>query len=92
MFAYDLYVHQKCSNYTLTNLLFGLCKFVWVIDLLVNLPSLYPRILAHPSTPEMLWAKECTPTPIPSIVFTFGLAIESIKEFGGASMIPYQNL
>jgi hypothetical protein len=29
----------KCSNYALTNLLFGLCKSVWVIQLLVNLPS-----------------------------------------------------
>jgi hypothetical protein len=29
----------KCSNYTLTNLLFSLCKFVWVSELLVNLPS-----------------------------------------------------
>ncbi len=29
----------KCFNYTLTNLLFGLCRFVWVIKLLVNLPS-----------------------------------------------------
>jgi hypothetical protein len=35
--------------------------------------------------PEMLQAKECPPTPSPFIVFTFGLAIESIKEFGGAS-------
>jgi len=24
-------VHQKCSNYALTNLLFGLCKSMWVI-------------------------------------------------------------
>jgi hypothetical protein len=27
----------KCSNYALTNLLFGLCRSVWVIELLVNL-------------------------------------------------------
>ncbi len=26
MYARGLFVHQKCSNYTLTNLLFGLCK------------------------------------------------------------------
>jgi hypothetical protein len=32
-------MHQRCSNYTLTNLLFGLCKSVWVSDLFVNLPS-----------------------------------------------------
>jgi len=25
-------MHQKCSNYALTNLLFGLCKSMWIID------------------------------------------------------------
>jgi hypothetical protein len=30
---------QKCSNHTLTNLLFCLCKSVWVSELLVNLLS-----------------------------------------------------
>jgi len=34
----------------------------------------------------VLRAKEHTPTPSPSVVFTFGLAIESIKELGGASV------
>jgi hypothetical protein len=29
----------KCSNYALTNLLFGLCTFLWVIELFINLPS-----------------------------------------------------
>jgi hypothetical protein len=29
----------KCSNYALTNLLFGLCKFMWVIESLNNLAS-----------------------------------------------------
>jgi hypothetical protein len=33
----------------------------------------------------VLRTKERAPTPSPSIVFTFGLAIESIKELGGAS-------
>jgi hypothetical protein len=32
----------------------------------------------------VLRAKERDPTPYPSIVFTFGFTIESIKEFGGA--------
>ncbi len=39
MFACGSSVHQRCSNYTLTNLLFGLCRSMWVIDLLVNLLS-----------------------------------------------------
>ncbi len=30
----------KCYNYALTNLSFGLCMSMWVIELLVNLPSL----------------------------------------------------
>jgi hypothetical protein len=42
-----------------------------------------------PLYPEMLQAKERAkeraPTPSPFIVFTFGLAIESIKELGGVS-------
>jgi hypothetical protein len=74
----------KCSNYALTNLLFG--KSVWVIKLLVNLPSPYFGALACPSTPEVLRAKEHAPTPSSSVVFTFGLPIESIKELGGASL------
>jgi len=34
---------------------------------------------ACPSTPEVLRTKECAPIPSPYVVFTFGLAIESIK-------------
>jgi len=53
------FVHApKCFNYTLTNLLFGLCKSVWVIELFVNLPSpswssstpLYPRSVVNEGT------------------------------------------
>ncbi len=29
-------MYQKCSNYALTNLLFSLCRLVWIIDLLVT--------------------------------------------------------
>jgi len=65
MFAYGSSVHQKCSNYTLTNLLFGLCKSVWIIDLLVTRLSSPFKALAHPSTLEMLWTRECTPIPYP---------------------------
>jgi len=75
---------QKCSNYALTNLLFGLCRFMWVINLLVNLLSFHPRAPTCPSTLEVLQAKEHAPTPSPYVVFTFILAINSIKELGGA--------
>ncbi len=87
VFACGSFVHQKCSNYAQTSLLFGLCRSMWIIDLLVTCPSPHLEALAHPSTPEVLRAKECTLTPYPSVVFTFGLAIESIKEFGVHELI-----
>jgi len=59
MFARGSSMHKKCSNYVLTNLLFGLCKSVWVIDLLVNLPSPHYGTPTCPFTLEMLWAEEC---------------------------------
>jgi len=55
---------EKGSNYTLTNLLFGLCRYVWVINLLVNLPNPRPKISTHPSTPEVLW-----PRSVPQLFF-----------------------
>ncbi len=81
-------VHQKCFNYALTNLLFGLCRFVWVINFLVTLPSPYPGAPACPSTPEVLQVRERAQTLYPSVVFTFRFAVESTKEFGGASFKP----
>ncbi len=39
VFAHGSFVHQKCSNYALTNLLFGLCTPMWIIDLLVICPN-----------------------------------------------------
>ncbi len=77
------FVHRKYSSYVLTNL-FGLCKFMWVINLFVNPPSPNPRASARPSTLKVLRTKEHTPTP--SVIFTFKFTIESIKELGGASM------
>ncbi len=85
MFSHGLSVHQRCSNYALTNLLFSLCRSVWVIDLLANLPNPHPGAPAHPSTPEMLHAMERVLIPSPFIVFIFGLVVESIKELRGAS-------
>jgi hypothetical protein len=75
----------KCANYALSNLLFGLYRSMWVIDLLVNLPSPHHIILTCPSTPKVLRAKECAVIPSLCTIFTFGFAIESIKELGGVS-------
>jgi hypothetical protein len=54
--------------------------------LLVTFPSPHPGAPACPSTPEVLRAKKRAPTPYPSIIFTFRIAIESTKEFAGASI------
>jgi hypothetical protein len=85
MFARGLSMRQKCSKYTLTNLLFSLCRSVWVIELLVNLLSPHLGVPTHPSTPKVLQAKERPPIPSPSIVFTLGLVVESTKESRGVS-------
>jgi hypothetical protein len=50
MFALGLSMHQRCSSYALTNLLVGLCKSVWIVDLHVNL--LHPILkLQHAPSP-----------------------------------------
>ncbi len=89
MFACGSSVHQKCSNHALTNLLFGLCRSMWIINMFIARPSPHPKALVCPSTPEVLQAKEHTPTPYPSVVFTFALVIESIKEFGDVLILQF---
>jgi len=75
----------KCSNYALTNLLFSLCRFAWIIELFVNLLSPHHGAPTRPFTLKVLWTKERTPTFYPFVVFTFGFIVESIKELGGVS-------
>jgi hypothetical protein len=76
---------QLCTN----NLLFGLYKSMWIIELLVIHLNPYPGAPACPSTLEELLAKERIPTFYPSVVFTFGFVIKSTKGFGGASQLGY---
>jgi hypothetical protein len=54
----------KCSNYALTNLLFNLCKSMWVVEMLVNLPSPIPE-LEHAPLPS----KCCDPWSTPQLFF-----------------------
>ncbi len=63
-----------------------LCKFVWIINMLV---TGLVRILvpAHSSILEVMWARECTSTFCPYVVFSFELAVDSIHELGGAWLI-----
>jgi hypothetical protein len=53
---------------------------MYVIELLVNLHGPHHGAPARPFTLEVLRVKERAPTPSPSIVFIFGLVVESIKK------------
>ncbi len=77
----------KCSNYALTNVLFTLCKFVWIINSLVICPSPHCKAPARPSTPKVLRTKKRALSLTSFVIFTFGFAFESIKEFGGAPTV-----
>ncbi len=57
--------------------------------MLVNLLSFDLGVPTCLSTLEVLQASEHAPTPSSSVVFTFGLAVESIKELGDASMLVW---
>ncbi len=52
IYVCDLFMHQKCSNYALANLLFGLCKSMWIIDPFVIRHSPHPRAPTHLSYPQ----------------------------------------
>jgi len=55
--------------------------------LIVTRPSPHLGAQACPSTPKVLRTREYTSSPYPSVVFTFGLTTESIKELVGASLM-----
>jgi hypothetical protein len=85
MFAYGSSMDQKCSNYALTNLLFGLCRFVRVIDLLVILPN--PILeLQHAPLPVN---QGVYPNSSFFCCVHLGLTFESIKELGGVYSKAY---
>ncbi len=51
----------KVSNYALTNLLFGLCRPMWISNLLINLPSPILKLQHAPQPPT----KCCKPGSVP---------------------------
>ncbi len=58
-----------------------------MIDPLVICLSPHLEAPTRLSTPKVLRVRESTPILYPSIIFTFRLAVEFIKEFGGVSSI-----
>jgi hypothetical protein len=83
-------MHQKCSNYAVFNLLFGLSRSMWIIELLVNLFSPYPGIPTCPSTPEVLPMKECALIPYSFVVFTLDSHL-SLSRSLGARQFAFNN-
>jgi hypothetical protein len=75
-------VHHKCFNFALTNLLSGLCRSMWIIDLLITCPNIHPRALAHPFTLKVLRAREHTPTSYPSVIFTLDSQLSLSRSLG----------
>jgi hypothetical protein len=78
-------VHQKCFNYALINLLYGLCRSIWIVCLsIVLIPILkFQHILFTPL--EVLWAREHTSIPCIFVVFILEFAFESFKKFEDVS-------
>jgi hypothetical protein len=52
VYAHASFVHQECYNYALTNLLFGSCRPMWIVNPHVIHPSPYLRISARFSYPQ----------------------------------------
>ncbi len=70
VYARGLSMHKKCSNHALTNLLFKLCRSVWIIDSFAIRLNPHPEAPTRPSTFEGLRAREHTLTPFFFIVRT----------------------
>ncbi len=62
-------------------MLFCLCKFMWIIDLLISRPSPHLRALTRPLPLKVLQIREQTPNPSLGI-FIFKLTFEYFKECG----------
>jgi len=60
--------------------------------MIVTLQSPHPRAPTHPSTPKVLWARECAPNAIFFHYVHFRLTFESIKELGSASSMIKDNI
>jgi hypothetical protein len=73
MYVCGLFVHQKCSNYALIDLLFGLCKSIWIIDSLVACHLSYsPSQKSNtPFSPQKCYELRNVPQFIYLLLFSF---------------------
>jgi len=82
VFAHGSSLHQKCSNYAVTNLLFGLCMSLWGIDLLIINYNPYLGASTCPFTFEVLRAKEHTTIPHSSVGFILDSHLSLLRSLG----------
>ncbi len=73
---------KSAPTNALTNLLFGLCMYGWIIESLIIHPSPHLGVAAHPSTLEMLRIRECTLTPSSSIVSFLDSHLSLLRNVG----------
>jgi hypothetical protein len=85
VFAHGSSMHQKCFNYALTNLWFGLCRSVWIIDLLVTFFSPIPE-LQHAFNPKVLWAREHAQLLLLPLSSPLDSQLSPSRSLGGASI------
>jgi hypothetical protein len=77
------FIHAlNCSNYVLTNFLFGLCRYVWIIDLLITHFNPHRETPSRTSTPELLWTKKRAPSPYRFVVFIWGSHLSLSRNLG----------
>jgi len=76
-----LILTPKCSNYSLMNLLFGLCRSVWVSDYLWFFHC-HPEAPTCPSTFKVLQVRERAPTPYISTIFTLNSHLNLSRSLG----------
>jgi hypothetical protein len=74
-------VHQKCSNYALTNLLFDLYMFMWIIDSLVLVPI--SKLQHAPFILEVMWNREHNPNCLFFYYFHFWTCIWILQGLWG---------
>jgi hypothetical protein len=79
-------LHQKCSNYALTSLLFNLCKSIWMIDLLFIHPNPHPKSPTRLSYPQSAMNQRAYPNSFFFHCFHFGTCIWVFQRVWGCAI------